>query len=216
MNLLFSYLGLAGGVLCAIGDILLDLKGKDNQKLGKSGNIDSSWTRMAYWRFGVSIMLAFCGVVLIGFGIYSLADQIKPKNSALAGIIAVLGYVGVVSGLFNHGVLCLQAVIYKKIMESDNFDLADTTLEAYYKAITPPFFVGCLFILVEAVCVAAAVALKYLAVPAWFVVLNPLAFLIIGICLRKLKKEWFYDLPGIVLPSLGLGMYGLIGIVSLL
>lgn len=40
----FSCLGLAGGLLCATGDILFDLKGRGNQKLGTSKNGDSNWT----------------------------------------------------------------------------------------------------------------------------------------------------------------------------
>ena len=47
---IFSCLGLAGGLLCATGDILFDLKGRGNQKLGTSKNIDSNWTKMADWR----------------------------------------------------------------------------------------------------------------------------------------------------------------------
>lgn len=36
MNLIFSLMGILGGILCAIGDVLLDLKGSGNQKLGTS------------------------------------------------------------------------------------------------------------------------------------------------------------------------------------
>ena len=43
-NMIFSILGLIGGVLCAVGDILFDLKGKGNKKLGTSGNIDSTFS----------------------------------------------------------------------------------------------------------------------------------------------------------------------------
>lgn len=89
MNLIFSILGLAGGILCAIGDILFDLKGKGNKKLGTSGNIDSNWEHMAYWRFGVSILTAFTGDVLPGFGFLSLVNQIWPANAGLAAVLCV-------------------------------------------------------------------------------------------------------------------------------
>ncbi|MBD5506643.1 MAG: hypothetical protein HDR05_00900 [Lachnospiraceae bacterium] len=56
----------------------------------------------------------------------------------------------------------------------------------------------------------------FLDVPKWFVLLNPFVFLFVGVGLRKIKPEWFYDLPGIILPSLGMGMYGLIAIVNIL
>lgn len=48
------------------------------------------------------------------------------------------------------------------------------------------------------------------------VLLNPLVFLLVGMGLRKWKPDVFYDLPGIILPSLGMGMFGLIGIWGLL
>lgn len=216
MNMLFSILGLAGGILCAIGDMLFDLKGKGNRKLGTSGNIDSNWIHMAYWRFGASIMFAFAGVILLGMGFVSLVNQIQPVNAGLAGTLAVCGYVSVIGGFFVHTVLCIQPIIYKKIMEKDQFELADAVLEAYYKAVIPPFLVGYGFILVAAGCVIIAIVTGALDVPKWFVLLNPIVFLLVGVGLRKAKPDVFYDLPGIILPSLGMGMFGLIGIVGLL
>lgn len=146
MNMLFSVLGLLGGILCAAGDILFDLKGKGNQKLGTSGNIDSNWVHMPYWRFGASILVAFLGDALIGFGFYSLVCQMGSINTVLTAVTGLCGYVSVIAGFFVHTVLCL----------------------------------------------------------------------LVGMGLRKLKPDLFYDLPGIILPSLGMGMYGLIGIVNLL
>jgi len=35
MNLLLGMLGMIGGILCAVGDMFLDLKGNDSIKLGK-------------------------------------------------------------------------------------------------------------------------------------------------------------------------------------
>lgn len=85
--MIFSILGLTGGVLCAIGDILFDLKGKGNKKPGTSGNIDSSWEHMSYWRFGASILTAFAGDMLLGFGFLSLVNQIRPTNAVLAVVL---------------------------------------------------------------------------------------------------------------------------------
>ncbi len=216
MNLIFSILGIAGGILCAVGDILFDLKGRGNQKLGTSGNIDSNWGNMAYWRFSTSILVAFFGDVMLGFGFYSLAEQLMNGHQTLALCIGIFGYVSAVAGFFVHAVLCIQPIIYKKIMETDNFKLADDTLEAYYKAVIPPFALGWLFIIVATVCVIIAILSNALAVPKWFVLLNPVVFLLVGIGMRKLKPNWFYELPGIIMPSLGMGMFGLIALVNLL
>ncbi len=46
MLMTFSVLGLIGGILCAVGDILFDLKGKGNQKTGPGGNVDTNWIRI--------------------------------------------------------------------------------------------------------------------------------------------------------------------------
>lgn len=186
MYLLCSILGLAGGVLCAVGDMLFDLKGKNNRKLGTSGNIDSK------------------------------VCQMKNVNAVLATVTAVCGYVSVIAGFFVHTVLCIQPVIYKKIMETGNFKLADDILEAYYKIVLLPFIVGYGFMLVMTVCVIAGILTGIFDVPRWFVLLNPFVFLLVGVGLRRLKPQWFYDLPGIILPSLGMGMFGLIGIVHIL
>lgn len=40
MNLILSIMCLVGGLLCCVGDLLFDLKGKGNEKLGTSKNID--------------------------------------------------------------------------------------------------------------------------------------------------------------------------------
>ena len=67
-------MGLVGGLLCCIGDLLFDLKGKGNEKLGTSKNIDSNWSKMSEWRFVASIICAMFGVILMGFGFYAIAE----------------------------------------------------------------------------------------------------------------------------------------------
>lgn len=59
MNLIFSIMGLVGGLLCCAGDLLFNLKGKGNKKLGTSKYINSNWSKMSEWRFGVSIICAW-------------------------------------------------------------------------------------------------------------------------------------------------------------
>lgn len=216
MNLIFSILGLTGGILCAVGDILFDLKGKGNKKLGTSGNIDSNWSNMPYWRFGVSILVAFAGDALLGFGFLSLVNLLLPEYAGLAGVVAVCGYMSVIAGFFVHSVLCIQPIIYKRIMEEGQFELADAVLEKYYKAVLPPFLIGYGFMLAAVVCVIIAILTGALEVPKWCALLNPFVFLLIGVGLRKAKPNVFYDLPGIILPSLGMGMFGLIGMIALL
>lgn len=100
MNLIFSIMGLFGRLLCCTGDILFDLKGKGNKKLGTSKNIDSNWSKMSEWRFGVSIICAMIGIILTGFGFYAIADMIRENDLVLSNIILITGFIGCIGGLF--------------------------------------------------------------------------------------------------------------------
>ncbi|MDL2214333.1 hypothetical protein LJB76_02080 [Clostridia bacterium OttesenSCG-928-O13] len=51
MDFVFGILGVVGGLCCAVGDILFDLKGKGNTQSGPMGVVDSKWLTMAEWRF---------------------------------------------------------------------------------------------------------------------------------------------------------------------
>ena len=216
MNLVFSIMGLVGGLLCCVGDVLFDLKGKGNEKLGTSKNIDSNWSKMSEWRFGLSIVFAMFGVILVGFGFYALGDMIRENNVVLSNLLLITGFIGCVGGLFVHSLLCIQAVIYKRITDNGktNFELADNTLEGYYKAIMFPFMVSYCVLMIADICVAIAVLSGALGVPKWMALLNSIVFLAIGVIFRKINPDKFQDLPGIIMPSLGLAMIGVIGIVA--
>ena len=218
MNLIFSIMGLVGGLLCCTGDVLFDLKGKGNEKLGTSKNIDSNWSKMAEWRFGLSILCAMFGVILIGFGFYAIADMIRDNDLLLSNLILIIGFIGCVGGLFIHSMLCVQAIIYKRITNNGkkNLKIADNTLEGLYKAILPPFMILYCVLMITDICIMIAVLNGSLGVPKWMALLNSIVFLIIGVLFRKINPNKFQDLPGIIMPSLGLAMTGVIGIVAYL
>ena len=214
--LVMSICGLIGGILCAVGDVLFDLKGDGNKKLGETGNIDSNWLKMPYWRFNMSILAGAIGAPLAALGMFSLGAQIAEKGEVLGKISLITGFIGSMGGVFIHATLCLQAIIYKVIMEEDRFQLADKAITKLYKAVAIPFFALYFLMLIPSVCSVIAIIKGYLDVPMWFVILNPIVFLILGVLFRLINKKVFQDLPGIVMPSLGLGMLGLIGIVNML
>ena len=218
MNLIFSIMALIGGLLCCVGDLLFDLKGKGNKKLGTSKNIDSNWSKMSEWRFGLSIIFAMFGVILLGFGFYAIANIIRENNVILSNLILITGFIGCIGGLFIHSMLCIQAVIYKRITDNGkiNFELADNTLEGFYKTIIFPFMLIYCVLMIADICVAVAVLNGALSVPKWMALLNSIVFLIIGVLFRKINPDKFQDLPGIIMPSLGLAMIGVIGIASII
>lgn len=216
MYLTFSALGLIGGLLCCVGDILFDLKGKGNQKLGTSKNIDSNWLKMADWRFGLSIALAMIGDAFVGLGFYSIGMQIAETHPVLGYLTIGFGYFGSIAGVFIHAFVCLQALIYKGAMKHGDLQIADDILEKLYKQITPTFFTGYITLMIPTVTVIISILNGALDVPIICVVLNPIIFLIIGVTCRKIDPVRFQDLPGIIMPSLGLSMFGLIGILNLI
>ena len=197
---------------------MFDLKGNGNKKLGTSKNIDSNWSEMSEWRFGLSIIFAMFGVILLGFGFYAIANIIRENNVILSNLILITGFIGCVGGLFIHSMLCIQAVIYKRITDNGktNFELADNTLEGFYKTIIFPFMLIYCVLMIADICVAVAVLNGALSVPKWMALLNSIVFLIIGVLFRKINPDKFQDLPGIIMPSLGLAMIGVIGIASII
>jgi len=216
MYLIFSVLGLIGGLLCCAGDILFDLKGKDNQKLGTSKNIDSNWVKMADWRFGLSIALAMIGDALIGLGFYSIGMQIAVTHPIIGYLTLGFGYFGSIAGVFIHAFLCIQALIYKGALLHGDLQIADDILEKIYKQIMPTFMIGYISLMIPTVLIIIAILNGALDVPKLCVLLNPIVFLIFGVTCRKIDPVRFQDLPGIIMPSFGLAMFGLIGILNCL
>ena len=140
------------------------------------------------------------------------------NNKILSNIILITGFIGCIGGLFVHGLLCIQAIIYKRITDNGktNFEIADNTLEGLYKAIMFPFFLLYCILMIADICVVIAVLSGALDVPKYMALLNSIVFLIIGAVFRKINTDKFQDLPGIIMPSLGLAMIGIIGIVAYL
>lgn len=216
MYLVFSILGLIGGLLCCAGDILFDLKGKGNQKLGTSKNIDSNWVNMADWRFGLSIALAMIGDAFVGLGFYSIGMQTAETHPIIGYLTLGFGYFGSIAGVFIHAFLCIQALIYKGALLHGDLQIADDILEKIYKQIMPTFMIGYISLMIPTVLIIIAILNGALDVPKLCVLLNPIVFLIFGVTCRKIDPVRFQDLPGIIMPSFGLAMFGLIGILNCL
>ena len=220
MNYLFtlSILGIIGGLLCAVADMLLDMKGKDNRKIGKTtGLIESNWLKMSEWRFGGSIITAAVAVPLYSCGVISLALQIQKNNRILAYALLACIFVGAMGGFFIHSMICIMPIIYKEMMEKADFERAEGVIDRVWKTIKYPFFVLYIILVIGTTAlIITAVISGAIDVPLWCVLLNPVVFQLVGLLLRAIKKDWFYDLPSICAASLGLASIGVIGIINLL
>ena len=217
MNFVFAILGILGGIIAGTGDMLLDLKGKGNQKLGTSKNIDSNWLKMSEWRFRASVICGLIGCPLGGLGYLSLANQIEPANDTLAFVFKMAIYVGIMGGFFIHTFLSVQPIIYKRIMKTNQFELANDVLEGLYAAIKVPFFLLYLILaFIPTTCMIIAVCNGYLDVPKWMVLMNPIVTTIIGWILRAINKDIFYDMPAIIMSNVGVVLMCVVSVVSIL
>ena len=217
MNLALSIVGIVGGVMCAVADMLLDLKGRDNVKRGGDKVIESNWLKMGEWRFIVSIILAMVAVPMYSMGVISLGNQIGVENATLGNVLNLSIFIGAMGGFFIHSLTCITPIIYKEVMVDDNFALADRVIHRVSVAVGVPFGVLYLILmLAPSIIVGYAILAGLLSVPTWFVLLNPVCFQLIGLLLRAVKRDWFYDAPSIFMASLGLAMFGVVGIVNAL
>lgn len=208
MEIIFGSLGILGGILCMIGDVLLEYTGKGNKTLGKYKYIESNWSGMSEWRFKLSMLLASAGVPLYLLGFTSLAMQITNKSLSISyWIVCVIGSVG---GVFIHILLCILPILYKTLSVNRIFEETENTLNVIYNAIKIPFFFHYAFlVIISSILVDYAIIRNYLSLPVWAIVFTPLCMLVIGILLKIISK---HDFPGIT--SLGIAITGLMAMIN--
>ena len=217
MNTILGLCGMAGAFLCIIGDLLLDLKGKDNSQLGKNKLINTSWDHMHIKRFVVSIFLAAFGAPLSFLGFMAMADQIHFVSLPLANAMWMVGLFGCAGGTFIHIIICVFPVIYKTMKPHHSIEEIDRVINGVYDAVKVPFWLLYFVLIGVSSCIVIyAIFKEYLHLSYWCMLLTPLSTTLIGLLLRALFPRTCYDLPGIILPSTGLGMIGLLAILNAL
>ena len=102
-------------------------------------------------------------------------------------------------------------------MEKADFERAESVINRVWKTIKLPFFVLYLILVIGTTAlIVIAIVLGAIDVPLWCVLLNPVVFQLVGLLLRAIKRDWFYDLPSICAASLGLASIGVIGLINLI
>lgn len=216
MDNIMAIIGICGGLLCAVADCLLDLKGADNKKLGKSGYIDSKWEEMSHWRFVASDIIAMFAVPMYTCGFLALSNQFAGEHTKLAIAARVIFLCGAMGGFMIHTFVCLMPTIYKDITEKATFSLAEQVISDIFKQIYVPFILlYCLLVIVPSGVIVYAIATGILPLPLWCVLLNPVVFQLLGLLLRATKLKCFIDSPSICAASLGLTMYGVMALMLL-
>lgn len=213
---ILAIIGICGGLLCAVADCLLDLKGADNQKLGKGGYIDSKWSVMPHWRFVFSDLIAMVAVPMYTCGFWALMDKIPASHSTFATVSRIIFLCGAMGGFMIHTFVCLMPTIYQDIIKDSAFELAERVISDTFRQIMVPFMLlYCLLVIVPSGLVIYAIAAELLPLPWWCTLLNPVVFQVVGWLLRATRLKCFIDAPGICAASLGLAMYGVLALMLL-
>lgn len=208
--------GVLGGCLCAIGDVLFDWKGKGNVKSGPSDMIDSNWLRMKPWRFKSSILFAAIGVPLYLLGFLGMSRQLAQSSPVLGNMFLIFAVVGASGGLFIHVLVCCFPLMSQVLAKQGiAVEVLERLVDTIFQAVKIPFMVMfCSLVIGTSMIVMLAMGTKNLIVPAIFYWWNPLMLMLTGWLFRLINKERFADLPGIVLPSVGIAMIGVMTIIS--
>ena len=216
-DIILGLCGLAGGLLTSAGDMLLDLKGKDNVSSGKYGFLDSAWNRMDIRRFQWSILLAMVGAPLIFLGMTAMARQLMLKNQAFGQWFFYVSALGSCGAFFIHTSVCLFPILYKTVTGFGTAQQAETVINRVYESIRIPFwiFYG-LFVAVPAILLIVALGMGYLNLSRWYILLTAPVLVGVSILLKILKQDWFCDLPFAIAPSLSMSMIGLMAVLNLL
>lgn len=211
-----AIIGIIGGLLCAVADCFLDLKGADNQKMGKMGIIDSKWDEMPHYRFVVSTILAMFAVPMYSCGFLALMSGVYKSNELLAKIMLPIFLCGAMGGFMIHTFVCMTPTIYQTIMKKNDFALAEEVIQRTFRQIYVPFgLLYTMLVIIPAVVVMVSIFLGVIELPLWTMLLNPVVFQSAGLLLRATKCKLFIDAPSICAASLGLSMYGVLALMML-
>lgn len=215
-NVILAIIGLLGGLICAIADLFLDLKGADNKKLGKLKVIDSKWETMPHYRFVVSIVLAFFAVPMYSCAMIAITNILGESIPGFSNVLKISALVGAMGGFMIHTFLNLCPTIYQIIKKNNSFELAEEVVNAIFKQIYFPFFVGyTMLVIIPAVMIIYGIFAGIINVPLWCVCLNPVVFQLVGLLLRATKLKCFIDAPSCCAASLGLASYGVLALIMI-
>ncbi|MEE1304226.1 MAG: DUF6796 family protein [Agathobacter sp.] len=213
---MLAIIGIIGGLMCAVGDLFLDLKGPENKKLGDMKIIDSMWEVMPHYRFVVSTILAMFAVPMYCGGVLALESLMASKAPVYATVFKIIALIGAMGGFMIHTFLNLCPTIYQTIKKEASFELAQKVINRIFKQIYVPFFtLYIMLVVIPAVMIMYAIISGILAADLWCLCLNPIVFQIVGLLLRATKLKCFIDAPSCCAASLGLASYGVLALILL-
>ena len=217
MDMVFGICGILSGVIMASGDLLLDLKGREDREIGKYGLLHSAWSHMEEKRFRGSILLAMVGTPMQLLGHLAMAHRLSLASPVYGRVFFLTSLLGLCGAFFIHTLLCLFPILYKYLEPGHTVEQIDELIHKIYDAVKLPFWIQyfCLVAL-PGFLIMGAIFSGLLPISRWYCLLTAPVMTVFGLLLRKWKPRVFYDLPGIVMPSLGVGCVGLLAVISML
>lgn len=213
-NTVLAIIGIIGGLMCAVADLFLDLKGPDNKKIGNLKVIDSMWEEMPHYRFVVSTVLAMFAVPMYSCAAIALSNLMMDSHYAFAIAFKAIAIIGAMGGFMIHTYLNLCPTMYQIIKKDASFELAEKVVNATFRQIYVPFFtLYTMLVIIPAGMMIFAIISGMVSAPLWCIVLNPVVFQVIGLLLRATKLDIFIDAPSCCAASLGLASYGILALI---
>lgn len=215
-NMVLAIIGIVGGILCAVADLFLDLKGPDNRKCGALKVIDSKWEVMPHYRFVASTIIALFAVPMYSCGAIALSNIMSVESEAYATVFKAVFLVGAMGGFLIHTFLNLCPTIYQIVKKDATFELAEKVINAIFKQIYVPFF-ACymMLVVVSSAMIIIAIITGIIAAPVWCICLNPVVFQVVGLLFRATGLKCFIDAPSCCAASLGLASFGLLALIAI-
>lgn len=203
MNIMIAVYGMIGAILCVASDVLIGYMGDDNRKIGKRKNIDSNWSKLSQRRICLSFLLSLLGQPGTYLSVWAIGTLIGENNRNLEIILKIGIFVAAYTGLLLHAAFCIKPLVYKKIMEKQDFELAEGTLETIDKILFIPVVLGVISLAgVTTVCIIMGIVTGAVNVPKILVLLNPITFMLLYKILERINRK-------LVIPGpMGLGFLG--------
>lgn len=180
-----AIIGLIGGLLFAIGDLLVYLLPNCHNQSA----IYSDWTRMSGLRPAFSTYLGCIGAGLLLVGFYSWYVAIKENGTNKLKYLMMSIAFGIILTPIGHFVIaCITPMAYKGAIHAGASSDMAMEIIAYWSGYTEPIklFVMIFVILVQSVTMVVLILKRKINCPRWMVILNPLGLIIISIPLSIL------------------------------
>lgn len=185
-------------VLLTVADYLLEF----HKEYGVSSSIvETAWLEMPSWRFSISIYLCMFAIPFYLLGFWLIYKAVSKTNKTLGLLLFILFSYGTVMGSpFIHGLMSINPFIYSfGIQQGISHEILVGFIEGTLtKVILPVFLIHYLVTWVIAPLLLFIHIIGGKSVfKRWTALLNPLAFLLVGVVgLLLFPKLFVYLAPG--------------------